>query len=150
MPSRSTVYRWFEQHLSFRDAYQRAREFQAEAWADEIIAIADDTTLDTITKVTPQGREYQAIDHENIQRSKLRVNTRQWLMARLHPAGYGDRVEHDHTGQVGHLHVHGIVDDREKMRRLATFLLQGGEGLDLIGPLPAQQATDQTSPPADQ
>jgi hypothetical protein len=140
MPSRQTVYRWLEQHPAFRVSYRRAREMQAEAWSDEIVAIADDTTLDTITKVTPQGREYEAVDHENIQRSKLRVHTRQWLMARLHPQAYGDRVEHEHSGLIGHAHVHGQLDDKEKMRRLATFLLQGGQGPDVLDALPVAQA----------
>lgn len=131
MPARATVYRWQEANLEFRDTYRRARELQMEAWGDEIVTIADDTSLDTVTRVTPQGREYEAIDHENIQRSKLRVNTRQWLMARLNPRLYGDKVEHEHSGLVGHAHVHGVLDDKEKARRLATFLLQADQGLDL-------------------
>ncbi len=111
-----------------------------QSWGDEIVEIADDTTLDTVTKVTPQGREYETVDHENIQRSKLRVSTRQWLMARLNPALYGDRVEHDHTGMVGHAHIVGQLDDKEKVRRLATFLLQSGASIDETLPLPIDKS----------
>lgn len=121
MPSRQTVYRWLEAEPGFRDQYRRARELLVEHWADELIDIADDTALDTVTKVTPQGREYEAVDHENIQRSKLRVNTRQWLMSKLAPRKYGDRVEHEHSGSVSHDHAHRL-DDRELMRRFALFL----------------------------
>lgn len=128
MPSRATVYRWQEADDRFRDTYRRARELQMQSWGDEILEIADDTTLDTVTRVTAQGREYEAVDHENIQRSKLRVNTRQWLMARLNPRLYGDKVEHEHSGMVGHAHLHAQLDDKEKARRLATFLLQAGQG----------------------
>ncbi len=137
MPARATVYRWQEANLEFRDTYRRARELQMEAWGDEIVDIADDTTLDTVTRVTPQGREYETVDHENIQRSKLRVNTRQWLMARLNPRLYGDKVEHEHSGMVGHAHLHAALDDKEKARRLATFLLQAGQDLDTL--VPGQQ-----------
>lgn len=140
MPSRATVYRWQEHDAAFRDTYRRAREMQMQSWGDEIVEIADDTTLDTVTKVTPQGREYETVDHENIQRSKLRVSTRQWLMARLNPALYGDRVEHDHTGMVGHAHIVGQLDDKEKVRRLATFLLQSGASIDETLPLPIDKS----------
>lgn len=138
MPSRATVYRWQEADSTFRAAYRRAREMQAQAWSDEIVEIADDTTLDTVTKVTPQGREYEVVDHENIQRSKLRVHTRQWLMARLHPQRYGDRVEHEHSGLIGHAHIHGQLDDKEKMRRLATILLQSGQDSTLLADIPVE------------
>lgn len=140
MPARSTVYRWQEAEPAFRDTYRRARELQMEAWGDEIVDIADDTTLDTVTRITPQGREYETVDHENIQRSKLRVNTRQWLMARLNPRLYGDKVEHEHSGLVGHAHIHGQLDDKEKARRLATFLLQAGQGADVLETLGRQAA----------
>jgi hypothetical protein len=121
MPDRSTVYRWLEAEPGFRDQYRRARDMLMDYWAEEIVEIADDTALDTVTKLTPQGREYEAVDHENIQRSKLRVNTRQWLMSKLAPKKYGERVEHEHTGQVGHDHRH-TLDDKELMRRFALFL----------------------------
>lgn len=142
MPARTTVYRWQEADGAFRAAYRRAREAQMEAWSDEIVDISDDTALDTVTKVTPQGREYEAVDHENIQRSKLRVNTRQWLMARLHPATYGDKVEHEHGGLVGHAHIHAHLDDKEKMRRLATFLLQSGQDVAALDTMPAEAEPD--------
>ena len=40
------------------------------------------------------------VDHENIQRSRLRVDARKWAAARLAPRKYGDRVEHDHKGAL--------------------------------------------------
>jgi hypothetical protein len=146
MPSRSTVYRWQEADSTFRDTYRRAREMQMQSWGDEIVEIADDTTLDTVTKMTPQGREYEAVDHENIQRSKLRVNTRQWLMARLNPALYGDKVEHEHSGMVGHAHIVGQLDDKEKVRRLATFLLQSGQSMDDAMPAIDESSTTASAP----
>jgi len=46
----------------------------------------------------------------------------EWLMARLAPKKYGDRVEHEHSGSVAHDHQHSI-DDKELMRRFAYFLV---------------------------
>ena len=78
----------------FRDQYARAREEQADKLFREIIEIADDKSGDCIT--TSDGK--RIVDHENIQRSRLRVDARKWAAARLAPRKYGDRVEHDVKG----------------------------------------------------
>src|SRR5258708_7552309 len=38
------------------------------------------------------------VDHENIQRSRLRVDARKWAAARLAPKKYGDHISHDVKG----------------------------------------------------
>lgn len=129
MPARSTVYRWLSKNPSFRDRYAQAREALVESWADEIIDIADDGTTDYVTKVGRNGTEYEAVDQEHIQRSRLRVDTRRWLLSKLNPGQYGDHMEVEHTGAVDHRHH--ITDD-EKVRRLALFLLQSPAGAPVI------------------
>lgn len=81
--------------------YAKAREQQAEAWADSIVEIADDGTNDTKTIETKDGG-YDVADHEWIARSKLRVDTRKWLMAKLVPKRYGEKVEIDNKGTITH------------------------------------------------
>lgn len=120
LPATQTVYQWRRQFPSFAADYAAARIDQMEAWSDEIIAISDDSSMDTVTKRDPKGREYEAIDHENIQRSRLMVDTRKWIMAKVGPA-YADRVDHVASGEV----VHTVqLSDRERMRRLVSFMLQ--------------------------
>ncbi len=120
LPAPQTVYQWRRQFPSFDADYIRARVDQQEAWSDEIVAIADDSSMDTVTKRDPKGREYEAIDHENINRSRLRIDTRWRLMASLSPR-YAAKVAHEHGGEV----VHTVqLSDRERMRRLASFMLQ--------------------------
>jgi len=65
---------------------------QVEYWAHEIIEIADDTSGDFINE-----RGERVVDHEHINRAKLRVDARKWLMSKLHPQRYGDRVTADVT-----------------------------------------------------
>jgi hypothetical protein len=72
----------------------RARAEQADKLFREIIEIADDASDDYVT--TSDGK--RIVDHENIQRSRLRVDARKWAAARLAPKKYGDRVEHDVKG----------------------------------------------------
>ena len=106
MPGKSSIMRWLEAHLEFRDQYARARELQAEHWAEEIIEIADDGRNDFIEK---EGRA--ALNAENINRSRLRVDTRKWLMARLAPKKYGDRVTNELIGDKDNpLNTHHVVE----------------------------------------
>ena len=97
MPSLSTVMGWLfdGEHEEFSQQYASAREVQAEVWADEIVAIADDTTADLTTD--KDGKEI--VRHENIQRARLRVDARKWIAAKLLPKRYGDKLQH--TGEGG-------------------------------------------------
>lgn len=78
-PERKTVYRWIGSNEEFRLKYQRARECQQEAHADDIIEISDSVANCTEAAVVNAAR--------------LRVDTRKWLMAKLKPRVYGDKVE---------------------------------------------------------
>lgn len=102
MPDKSTVLRWLQkdEHASFRDHYAHARTLQAEHWADEIVEIADDGSGD-VREVEKNGRLIELVDHDHINRSRLRVDTRKWLMARMAPKKYGDRVGLEHSGPEG-------------------------------------------------
>lgn len=82
-------------HDGLAAQYARARQAQAESWSDEILDIADDGSRDTTTKTGRDGEQIEVCDHEWINRSRLKVDTRKWLMAKLHPKAYGDKVEHD-------------------------------------------------------
>lgn len=121
MPHRSSVYQWLRKNAAFADLYTQARELLVEHWADEMLEISDDGTTDYAIKKGRNGTEYEAVDQEHIQRSRLRVDTRKWLMSKLQPRKYGDRVEHEYTGEVTIQHE---LSDRERMRRMALFLME--------------------------
>ncbi len=121
MPNRATVYYWLSKNPDFSNRYARAREALVEYWADECVEIADDSTTDMVIKTGRNGHEYEAVDQEHIQRSRLRVDTRKWLMSKLKPGIYGDRIESVISGQVDIVHS---LSDRERMRRMALFLLE--------------------------
>jgi hypothetical protein len=92
MPGRSTVFRWLEEHAEFRELYARARKVQAEIFFDETIEIADDARNDWMERRTQKDVSWVA-NGENIQRSKLRIDTRKWVVAKLSPKKYGDKAE---------------------------------------------------------
>ncbi len=88
MPTLATVSSWvLEDTEGFAGAYERARRVQAFAWADEILDIADNGHGDW--KETARG--YSA-DTDHIQRAKLRVDARKWLLSKLLPGQFGDSL----------------------------------------------------------
>ena len=94
-PAESTVYGWLAQkEHPFLEKYTRAREIQAERYADEIIDISDDDSRD----VTGELNMPNAVA---VQRAKLRTENRKWVAAKLLPKKYGDRVTQEHTGEGG-------------------------------------------------
>jgi hypothetical protein len=86
----------------FRDQYARAREEQADFLFEQCLAIADDDSGDVTIVTDGKGNAVERVDHENIQRSRLRVDTRKWMAAKLAPEKYGDRVMHEQQ----FLHAH--------------------------------------------
>ena len=96
MPSEAAVRKWALDDVGgFADVYDRAVRLRAMRWSEEILDIADDASDD----VTEDGEGKLLVDHENIQRSRLRVDTRKWLLAKVLPKVYGDKIQH--TGDGG-------------------------------------------------
>lgn len=98
MPNAVTVYRWIAANEAFRNMYARAREDQADTLADEIIAIADDGENDTYIDAKTG---FECTNYDVIARSKLRVDARKWVAAKLKPKKYGDKVQQEITGKDG-------------------------------------------------
>lgn len=119
MPARATVHRWLASMPEFRDQYAQAKEHQADTIFDEMFDIADDGTNDWMLKQLGEN-EVEVVNHEHIQRSKLRIDTRKWALARMAPKKYGEKVE---TTLKGDPDAPLVVDDRALARKMA-FLLQ--------------------------
>ena len=88
MPDDTCIYEWRYKHPEFARKYAEAKMRQAELMAEEIIDIADDGRNDTYTDEDGNERTSQDV----INRSRLRVDTRKWLMSKLAPKKYGDRT----------------------------------------------------------
>ena len=101
MPAESTVRMWHvEDREGFSAHYTHAREAQVDRWAEEIVEIADDGSNDFMERKI--GDEIVEVpNHEHMNRSRLRVDTRKWLMSKLLPKKFGDKVTNEHTGGDG-------------------------------------------------
>ena len=101
MPSRAEVFRWLadDANAAFRDQYTRAKEFGIEALADDIQEISDDARNDWMERNGKDDPGWQA-NGEHIQRSRLRVDSRKWILSKLAPKKYGDKLDLNHSGGV--------------------------------------------------
>ena len=83
LPAESTIRLWVDDdRKGFSAKYTRARRFQALHWAEEILTIGDEATRE----------EYQG--------ARLRVDTRKWLLSKVLPKVYGDRVTLSGDGEA--------------------------------------------------
>jgi hypothetical protein len=114
MPAASTVIDWAQGRnaeasaAGFPEQYARAREVGYLLLADEIIEIADDTSHDTKT-VGEGDHEREVADAEWISRSRLRVDSRKWLLSKMLPKVYGDKVDHNLSGEIGLKRIERVI-----------------------------------------
>lgn len=81
MPTKTTVMRWLDENEDFCDQYRRACEDRETTYFEEMLTIADE--------VLPETAE--------VARAKLRIDTRKWVLARMNPKKYSDKVQEDNA-----------------------------------------------------
>ena len=109
----STVLDWCKQNAEFAEQYARAREIGYMLLADEILEISDDSSGDVVqTESGPRA------DSEFIARSRLRVDSRKWMLSKMLPKVYGDKLELG--GEITHKKAAADMTDDE-----LTALAQG-------------------------
>jgi transposase-like protein len=79
MPAESTIYLWLAKESAFSERYARAREQQADVYAQEIVSIADEA--------------------KDAQIARLQMDARKWAASKLAPKKYGDKLDLNHGGQ---------------------------------------------------
>lgn len=96
----STVRGWVLDKPSFSAQYARARELGYQTMADELLDVADDGRNDWMT-ITKGDFEYEVVNREAVERSKLRVDTRKWLLSKALPKIYGDKLDVTNKHEAG-------------------------------------------------
>lgn len=69
----------------FGNDYARARELQAETFADQVVTIADEC--------------------EDANHARVRVDARKWAASKILPKKYGERQTVEHEGSLNHFVV---------------------------------------------
>jgi hypothetical protein len=65
---------------------------QAEHFVDELSLIADDGRNDFMEKVRQNGETFVDANREHLERSKIRISTRQWIIERILAGKYGPNI----------------------------------------------------------
>lgn len=114
MPSPKTFYSWLRRYPEFLKQYEVAKQESTDAMAEDLLDIADDGTNDYMERQDKDGvgQGWWVINGEAIQRSRLRVDTRKFLMAKMKPKKYGDKVDLTSGGEkIQPLLVKFVGDD---------------------------------------
>lgn len=91
-PHESTVRTWaHKNYQGFFTQYMEARQIGYMAMADEMFAIADDGQNDWMERNDPDNPGYAA-NGELVARSRLRLDTRKWMLSKALPKIFGDKV----------------------------------------------------------
>lgn len=106
MPARGTVYRWLIENADFQDQYTRAREKQADHFAEEIIEIADSAVAESAA----------------VSKAKLQIDARKWAASKIAPKKYGDKTELDVKSSDGSMRP-SVRLDADEFRKIAEDVL---------------------------
>lgn len=89
MPHPDTVRVWRLYIPEFSAMYIKAKMHQADILAEDCLDIADDSSKDV--RVNDEG--YETFNGEFAARSRIKIDTRKWLAAKLMPRQYGDKLQ---------------------------------------------------------
>ena len=104
------LYALFLNDKVYRRMYDEAREMQAETFVDDIIDISDDSDNDR--------QENGRINHEVVNRSKIRIDTRQRIMGTMVHKRFGDRKQLEHSGEINLNHAALLSGGRRRLEKL--------------------------------
>ena len=99
---------WVKEWPEFGDQYARAREVGYTLLAEELVEIADE---ENVTVRRPPGAPRKGDESEDevevvfdstaVARNRLRVDTRKWMLSKMLPKVYGDKLETTLQGANG-------------------------------------------------
>lgn len=100
---------WVSQDEELAERYARAKRLQAELLAAELIEIADEEPGTTDNGGTDSGR---------VADKRLRVDTRKWILAKLLPKVYGDKLAIGGADDLPPVQQNVTLDPSEAYKRM--------------------------------
>jgi hypothetical protein len=92
MPSRRTMREWLARHPAFRQSYDTARTEWIHSVEEEIANLADQAQSIAESSANPAAA---------INGLRTTIAAKQWLLSKLAPSVYGDRIAQEITGKDG-------------------------------------------------
>ncbi len=119
LPAFGTVWQWIQHRAEFATAYAQARRTQIQAMAEDIVDLSNDETLDPNDK-------------------RIRIETRKWLLSKLIPRTYGDKLDVTSDGQALAVPSHQVdariqsIIMQAQLRKASDALPLSAEALKLL------------------
>jgi len=95
--SLTLFYQWIVSSEDRKTLYNYAREVRSDVLFEEIVEIADTTEDGVITTEKPNGIEIKHADM--IEHRRLKVDARKWVVSRMNPKKYGDKLDLSNNGE---------------------------------------------------
>lgn len=94
--SSKTFWDWIDKDEEKVKQYTRACEARADFMADEILDIADSSEGDLYVDDNGDTK----IDGNTVQRARTQIDARKWLMSKMAPKKYGDKLDIEQSGSL--------------------------------------------------
>jgi hypothetical protein len=78
------------------DRYTRARELRSERIFEDILAIADKANNDTYR----DSDGVERVNREVVDRAKIQIDARKWMLGKMQPKKYGDKMDITSDGKT--------------------------------------------------
>jgi len=93
LPSRDVFRLWLKEDEDLQAQYVCACEDRQGKIFEDILDIADDSSDDSV--VTENGNV--VFNHEFAARSRIKIDARKWMLGKMNPKKYGERIQQDVT-----------------------------------------------------
>ncbi len=100
--SYSQVMVWLQKYTDFAERYARARQDQADWYADEIISVIDNAKS----------------DRNEIERAKIKIEALKWVASKLKPKKYGDKLDLTSNGDRIEVPIYGGLSVKPREREV--------------------------------
>lgn len=98
MPAMSSVFKWLRENPAFSEQYEKAKAESADAMAEDLLHIADTPVMGEIKTIKPDGT-VEIKQDEMLGHRRLQVDARKWLMAKMKPKKYGEKLDVTSEGE---------------------------------------------------
>jgi hypothetical protein len=114
--ARRTVRTWLAEFPDFAQEHRAACQLRLQSLSDDVVDLADGAV---------------GGDNAAVQAARLQVDSRRWLLSKLAPATYGDKIEVAGAGGEALIPANGASQVPKLMQTLA-ILLPGTSNADLM------------------
>jgi hypothetical protein len=147
MPATSTFLEWIEKDdpPGIAEQYTHAREIGYSLLADEIVALSDKThEWVTVHQLDPNGdpmydekgapllkKMLMPLNSDVIAHKRVQIDTRKWMLSKMLPKIYGDKITQEHTGSNGGPIALAAVDLKnlsdDELENMSRLLAKAGQ-----------------------